>query len=186
MKMAGIKKTGMLLLWSVFFLAPLAAGNGEPYPPEGWMTDVKQAFAESEKTGKDILINFTGSDWCGWCKKLWSDVFGTREFRKYADKNLILLFLDSPRGMKQSEETKKQNQVMSRLFGVQGYPTIWVLDSELTPVMKTGYQVGGAKKYIEHLKKDRPPMEEKTKKEYREMVRNTVKKEIGNWQPPAP
>ena len=42
---------------------------------EGWLVDVDEAYAESQKTGKPILANFTGSDWCGWCKRLTKSVF---------------------------------------------------------------------------------------------------------------
>lgn len=155
--------------------------SAEAYPPEGWTDDVLEAIAESERTGKDILLNFTGSDWCVWCKKLKAEVFETEEFRSYAEKNLVLLFLDYPNGIEQSEDLKKQNEVMAGLFGVQGFPTIWMMDSTQLPVMKTGYQDGGPENYIRHLENDRPDFDEESRKKNREIVISTIREHLGEW-----
>ena len=93
---------------------------------EGWMVDVDKARAESEKTGKPIMANFTGSDWCGWCKKLKREVFDTPEFKAWAKKNVVLLELDFPRRFQLPEKYKQQNAGLQQAFKVSGYPTIWV------------------------------------------------------------
>ena len=155
--------------------------SADTYPPVGWTDDVLEAIAESEKTGKDILLNFTGSDWCVWCKKLKAEVFDTEAFLNYAEDNLILLFLDFPQGIEQDEELKKQNEVMAGLFGVQGFPTIWLMDSTQMPSMKTGYQDGGPENYIKHLENDRPEFDEETKTKNREIVRNAIREHLGEW-----
>lgn len=165
----------ILLLLSVFSVA------AESYPPEGWTADILEALAESERTGKEVLLNFTGSDWCSWCHKLRDEVFETDEFKEYAEDNLVLVFLDFPNGIKLSDDQKKQNEVMAQVFGVQGFPTLWLLDSEQVPLMKTGYKSGGADAYIRHLKEDRPVLDDATKKEYQDLVRNAVREHIGTW-----
>src|SRR5690606_2500467 len=68
----------------------------EEYKPEnpGWLVNIDEAYEISQKTGKPILANFTGSDWCGWCKKLTATVFSKPEFNEWAEKNVILLELD--------------------------------------------------------------------------------------------
>ncbi len=165
----------------IFGFIALFSLSAEAYPPEGWTDDVLEAMAESEKTGKDILLNFTGSDWCVWCKKLKAEVFETAAFREYAEKNLVLLFLDFPNGIDQSEELKKQNEVMAGLFGVQGFPTIWLMDSTQLPLMKTGYQDGGPEKYIRHLENDRPEFSEDAKEKNREIVGDTIREHLGEW-----
>jgi len=165
----------------LLLIYPLFSAAAEAYPPEGWTSDILAAIQESEKTGKEILLNFTGSDWCIWCHRLRDEVFYTKEFKKYADENLILVFLDFPNGIKQSDEVIKQNQVLASVFGVQGYPTIWLMDSTLLPLMKTGYREGGSEAYIAHLKGDRPALDEATKAEYRRIVGDAIRNNIGTW-----
>ena len=102
-----------------------------------------------------LILNFTGSDWCSWCHKLRDEVFETRVFRNWADDNAVLVFLDFPQGITLPDDTKLQNQLLQQYFGVRGYPTIMVLDSDLTPLLQTGYRAGGAEEYIRHIEEDR-------------------------------
>lgn len=153
----------------------------DSYIPDGWTSDLLAALSESEESGKDVLLNFTGSDWCSWCHKLMDEVFSTSEFKKYADENLILVFLDFPNGIELSAEVVKQNELMAQIFGVEGFPTIWLMDSEQVPIMKTGYQAGGADEYIRHLKEDRPELDEATIKEYQDVIRGAITENLGSW-----
>ena len=120
------------------------------YAPEnaGWLTNLDEAYALSKKTGKPILANFTGSDWCGWCKKLTASVFVHDEFKQWAEKNVVLLELDYPRRKQLPENIKIQNQNLQQAFHVGGYPTIWVFDLDkdeakneyaISALGKTGY-----------------------------------------------
>ncbi len=95
---------------------------------EGWLVDVDEAYAESQKTGKPILANFTGSDWCGWCKRLTKSVFIQKEFKEWAEKNVVLLELDFPRRKQLPARFKQQNQNLQQAFKVRGYPTVWLFD----------------------------------------------------------
>lgn len=94
----------------------------------GWHVRLDDAFAESQKTGKPIMANFTGSDWCGWCKRLTASVFGKPEFKTWADKNVVLLELDFPRRTSIPEDIKQQNYQLQNSFQVTGYPTVWVFN----------------------------------------------------------
>ena len=116
-----------------------------------WLINLEEAVAEALASDKPILLDFTGSDWCGWCKRLHSEVFSQTEFIDYAQENLILLKLDFPKYIQQSEETKKYNNDILSSFGVRGFPTIVLLDSEGKEINRTGYQPGGAENYIKHL-----------------------------------
>ncbi|MCR9247177.1 MAG: thioredoxin family protein, partial [bacterium] len=49
-----------------------------------WHTDLTTAQAEAKKTGRPLLVNFTGSDWCHWCVRLKREVFSTPEFSRWA------------------------------------------------------------------------------------------------------
>lgn len=124
-----------------------------------WLTDFDEAAKLSQQNKKPILANFTGSDWCGYCIKLDKAVFNTKEFKKWADKNVILLKLDFPRKTKLPEALQKQNSALQQAFGVRGYPTVWLFevgDGEdpkkgLNPLGKTGYVRGDAKKWIKTI-----------------------------------
>lgn len=95
---------------------------------EGWLVKIDEAYAEAQKTGKPILANFTGSDWCGWCKRLDKSVFHHQEFKDWASENVILLELDFPRRFAIPDEIKQQNYSLKNAFKVTGFPTIWLFD----------------------------------------------------------
>jgi len=118
----------------------------------GWTADVQTAMKQAGAEKKDLLLDFTGSDWCIWCQRLATEVFNTEEFRKEAPKSFVLVELDFPNdGSKLSAQTKKQNQEWSERLGVQGFPTIFLADEQGLPYAKTGYKPGGAQKYLAHL-----------------------------------
>jgi len=95
---------------------------------EGWLVLLEEAYAESKKTGKPIMANFTGSDWCGWCIRLTKAVFSKNEFKTWADDNVVLLELDFPRRSKLPENIEVQNRSLQQAFLVRGFPSVWVFD----------------------------------------------------------
>ena len=122
---------------------------------DGWLLNFDKAAELSMKTGKPILANFTGSDWCGWCIRLKKEVFVTPAFKKWADENVILLELDYPRRTPQTEEIKKQNRELHQFFKVRGYPTLHMFNvgiadgkTQITSLGKTGYVAGGPTPWI--------------------------------------
>lgn len=116
-----------------------------------WITDFAFAKERAAAENKSILMDFTGSDWCGWCIRLHDEVFDFPEFQEYAEKNLILLELDFPRGKRLPAELVAQNEELQERFGVEGFPTILMLDAEGRPFGRTGYQAGGPAAYVKHL-----------------------------------
>jgi len=120
---------------------------------EEWLTDFEAAKKQSAETGKPILADFSGSDWCGWCIKLDEEVFAKDEFKKYAKDNLVLLMIDFPQSKAQTPELKKQNDKLAKEYRIQGFPTVLLLDKAGKVLKKTGYQPGGPEAYIKHLKK---------------------------------
>lgn len=117
-----------------------------------WETDFEAASTQAKKTGKLMLLNFTGSDWCGWCIRLHKEVFSQPEFKAYASESLILVELDFPRGKEQDASIKAQNEALLQKYGIRGFPTILILSPEGELIEKTGYQRGGAAEYVKHLK----------------------------------
>ena len=124
------------------------------FAADGWMTDFEKAKAKAKADNKHILIDFSGSDWCGWCIKLDKEVFSQDAFKKYAKDNLVLMLADFPRDKsKLSEEVQKQNDAMAKEYSVRGFPTVFILSPDGKTVGKTGYQDGGPEAYVEHIKK---------------------------------
>jgi len=109
--------------------APAQSG---PYKAknEGWLTNMEEAYALSKKSGKPIMANFTGSDWCGWCKKLDRSVFHQPGFEKWAEDNVILLEVDFPKRFRLPQDVAAQNNTLKQAFAVRGFPSIWVFDAE--------------------------------------------------------
>jgi len=105
-----------------------------------WHTDMVTAVDKAIAEKKPLILFFTGSDWCGWCKRLQAEVFFMPEFEKWAKDNVVLLELDFPRRTEQPEELKQQNTNIQQMFGVRGYPTIWFV----TPT-KNGTEIGFGK-----------------------------------------
>lgn len=120
--------------------------------PEGWLDDYDAALKKAADENKHIVVDFSGSDWCGWCKRLDKEVFTTDAFKKAAAEKYVLLMVDSP--MKKSlltEKAAKENPKLVEKFGVKGFPTVVVLDPKGEEVCRLGYEKGGPEKYIEKL-----------------------------------
>jgi protein disulfide-isomerase len=120
-----------------------------------WQTDVNKAINISVQTEKPLFFFFTGSDWCGWCKRLVKEVFDKSEFKKWANNSVVLVELDFPRRSKLPEATQKQNRELGQMFGVRGYPTVWLVTPEVTngkvnfnKLGSQGYVAGGPKAWI--------------------------------------
>lgn len=118
-----------------------------------WETDFAKASTNASKSGSYMLLDFSGSDWCGWCIRLDEEVFSKPAFKKYAKENLVLVMVDFPRRKSQNKKLKDQNAALAAKYNIEGYPTVLVLSPNGELVGRTGYKDGGDKKYVEHLKK---------------------------------
>ena len=144
-----------ILLLNIFLIGivvTFAQAPPEKQESSSWLTDFNEAKELAKKTNKKILINFTGSDWCGWCIKLDKEVFSKEEFKKWSKDNLVLLKIDFPRYKKLPQEISQKNYILSQKYGVKGFPTILLTDENGKVVLRTGYKNGGVNSYITHLK----------------------------------
>jgi len=123
----------------------------------GWITDYKKAQQEAKADHRLVLLNFTGSDWCGYCVQLDRAILSKPELKDYAGKNLVLLEIDfprrnGPRWNAQSIELKKQNMELAEKYDVQGFPTLVLLDGDGKTVWKyEGYFSGGVTAFLAEL-----------------------------------
>ncbi len=180
-----MKKAAMILI------ALLLCGIWVSAVEEGWLTSLEEAKTIAQKQDKDILIHFTGSDWCGWCKRLHKEIFDTELWQEEAPKKYVMVVIDVPRNKEQSEEQKAYNNKLVRAFSIRGYPTILVLDAEGKPYAQTGYQKGGPENYLSHLeefsdqkvKRDELFQKvKKTPKKERLSVLEEVVKQLNEWK----
>jgi thioredoxin-related protein len=120
---------------------------------EGWTSDWQAAKDRSKTEGKPILLYMTGSDWCGWCKKLEKEVISQPAFMDFAKQHFVLMEADYPRKKEQPPELKKQNAALEKTYLAGGYPTMWVLDAGGNKLSKDlGEIKGGVDGYITKLK----------------------------------
>jgi len=124
----------------------------------GWSTDLTKAQAQARAEGKAVLVNFTGSDWCGWCMKLRKDVFLKPAFTNYAQTNLVLVEVDFPKRKPLTPTAQKANQKLAQQYQVQGFPTLVLIDSTGNRLGNVNYANGGPKSFITEVEKLlRPP-----------------------------
>ncbi len=117
-----------------------------------WVNEFEKAKQTAASEGKDLLMDFTGSDWCSWCIKLHKEVFDFDQFKTGAPKNFVLVELDYPQDKsKLSQEVQDQNSKLQKDFAIRGYPTILLADASGRPYARTGYQAGGPDAYMKHL-----------------------------------
>ena len=119
-----------------------------------WLTDFADAQTKAKAENKLLLLDFTGSDWCGWCIKFKEDVFSQPIFERFADQNLVLMEVDFPKKKSLPVAQVEMNQALAKKFGVTGYPTIVILDPQGNAIGTTvGYQEGGVAKYVAELQR---------------------------------
>jgi thioredoxin-related protein len=119
----------------------------------GWITSYEQGQQEAKANNKLVLLDFTGSDWCGWCILLDREVFSKPQFKEYASKNLVLVEVDFPKMKPMSDEIRAKNVRLAIHYQVQAFPTIIVLNGDGQVVGALGYMQGGPDAFIAVLEK---------------------------------
>ncbi len=117
----------------------------------GWSDAYAKAVAKARAEKKMVLLDFTGSDWCGWCIKLDKEVFSKSEFKSYAKDNLVLVEVDFPQGKRLPKKVQEQNEKLKNEHSVRGFPTIVVLNADGQKIGQLGYMEGGPKNFIAKL-----------------------------------
>lgn len=104
-----------------------------------WLNDLSTAKAEAAKSHKKILLNFSGSDWCGPCIRMHKQIFESAAFDQYAASNLVLVKADFPRLRRNQlpAEQMKINDALAEKYNPGGkFPYTLILD-ETGKVLKT-------------------------------------------------
>jgi protein disulfide-isomerase len=109
-------------------VASLRAAEPQGSVSGGWLEDFEAAKALAAAQKRHMLLDFTGSDWCGWCIKLDKEVFEKPDFKAFSAQKLVLVKLDFPQRKAQDQKTKAQNASLQKKFRAEGFPTIVLLD----------------------------------------------------------
>mgnify|MGYP003148316736 FL=1 len=134
-----------------------AQNNSDDIKENDWLTDYANAQVVAKKTNSNILMYFTGSDWCSPCKALKKDLFDTSQFKEVA-KDYVLLYVDLPRKKELlSAKEMQQNKALLSQWNKKGvFPLISLVNSDEKEVASlSGY---GSKvdveKYLDFLKRN--------------------------------
>jgi thioredoxin-related protein len=96
-----------------------------------WLGDFNTAKTEAAQTHKLILINFSGSDWCGPCIRLRKEILESNTFENYASDHLVLVRADFPRQKKNQlpKEQVKLNETLADQYNPDGkFPFTLLVD----------------------------------------------------------
>jgi thioredoxin-related protein len=117
-----------------------------------WGTDFSNALSQAQSQNKLVLMDFTASDWSPACTKFDQEVLSTPQFAAYAQSKLVLLQVDFPHGIPQTEKVRYANRDLANRFNVSTYPTLVLVDSSGTELgRQTDYAPGGPSAFIAEL-----------------------------------
>lgn len=131
-----MKSINRTLFTSAVAIASAMTVQAEEVKLEGaemgeWTMDYQAALELAQEKDKPLLLNFTGSDWCGWCKLMDKNVFAQPEWKEFAKENVLLVTIDFPQDKSiVPEKYVERNSELQQKFGVRGYPTYVILDSD--------------------------------------------------------
>jgi thioredoxin-related protein len=141
----------MKLILSSIALCALSA----PVLADGakWYADFDEAAKVAAEQNKNLLVDFTGSDWCGWCIRLHEEVFDHEAFEKGVADNFILVALDFPKAaeVKAKVPNPERNAELKGKYGITGFPTVLLMTPKGEVFGRTGYQAGGPEAYVSSL-----------------------------------
>ena len=129
----------------VVLSAPLQLSATDIY---SWQTDLQTALEQAEREDRVVFAYFAGSDWCGWCARLKSEVLDTQIFDDFSQRFVVPLLIDFPRQLPQTEAQQAANRKVAETYGIRGFPTVLILDPQGNEIHRTGYVPGGAGNYV--------------------------------------
>lgn len=103
----------------------------------GWLLDFEKAKEVAQHDHKYILLNFSGSDWCGPCIQMNKEIFESAAFEQIAKDHLVLVNADFPRSRKHllSKDQQKKNDQLAEIYNKKGvFPLTVLLDAEGRPL----------------------------------------------------
>lgn len=118
---------------------------------EVWLEDATAAIEKAAEEDKDLLLLYTGSDWCPPCMKLERNILSKEKFQTKISEHFVLVKFDFPSETQQDQKLVEQNQEWAKKYGIEGYPTIYLVDQALKPYAVAGYESSTVEDYLEML-----------------------------------
>lgn len=117
------------MFWKTVLVMGAVAAMVAPAEEVKWTTDLKAAYKQARKTGKYVLISFTGSDWCTACNAQKQGAFNKPQFAEWVNKRFILVEINVPRNAKLvgGEANLMKNQLVCDQFAITTFPTVFVV-----------------------------------------------------------
>jgi thioredoxin-related protein len=116
-----------------------------------WETDFEKAKEIAKQKNQNIVLVFSGSDWCAPCIKLEKEIWSSDEFKKFAKENVVLVKADFPRRKenKLPKEQLEKNNKLAEQYNQQGFfPFVVVLNGEGKILGSTGYKKVSPEEYV--------------------------------------
>ncbi len=132
---------------------PKRKADGKTSTPLGMTDDFDVACERAGKERKDVLIVFSGSDWCGYCKRLDDDVLSERKFARQVSRLYVAVYVDSPhdRSLLSPKAQEKNPELVNR-YAPNGYPTVVVTNADGEELARfSGYGGGGVSAFMRRL-----------------------------------
>lgn len=114
--------------------APIAASE------INWLTDFDKAKAQAASQSKPLFLYFTGSDWCPWCIEMDKKILSTPEFQQALGQKMIFVKIDFPKKQLLDKHLQEQNEKLAQEYGVNGFPTVILLDPNLKQIDTLHYE----------------------------------------------
>ena len=118
-----------ILIGSSAFAEPKVRVDGAA--PGEWTMDLDAAKKVAAEKNLPILLDFSGSDWCGWCKLMESNVFEKKEWTAYATNHIMQVLIDFPHDKTLvPEKYVKRNKKLQKDYNIAGFPTFIILEKD--------------------------------------------------------
>ena len=148
------------LLGLASLVAPAPAHADAPgvvAPAFPWAPSYDQAVARARASHKDLVLLFTGSDWCGFCMQLEREVFHSPEFARRATQQFEFVYLDFPQApdLQARIRDKATRDRLQKAYRVSGFPTMWMATEDGMPYATVSYPGGGPEAFLAVLQDQR-------------------------------
>ncbi len=136
----------------ILFLLPIflsAQADFYAVKDSKWLTDYENALKEAKKEDKNVLVYFTGSDWCPPCKMLKTDLFDSEEFKALSE-DYVLLYVDIPRNkdLLTPEQMAHNKEVMVKYNKKGVFPLLKIVNAKGSALDEySGYSMNGEIQY---------------------------------------
>ena len=143
--------SAILLLISLLLVA-IPSSNGAA-ADDAWLREFDEAVAAANREDKDILIDFSGTDWCYPCQQLWRKILNQPEFIKLANRHFVLLDIDNLARTEMPEGFKERYNALQKRYNIHAFPTVVLANADGLPYAATGLlrNVESPSEYWQHL-----------------------------------